>query len=197
MIIALEWWICVWKTSIWKMLAEKFWWIYIQEHTPYIKDTKKLKLTFKNFDEYLVTFLEFLKVEENRLKNIDVKNNLIILDRSIYSLLAFAYSKWKKDNIDYSQVLDYVNFENIHISDLLIIIHIDSKERINRLNKDIIRKNKTPKIFYDYDFNIGLYEYLNNIYHNKKYLIEVKNENIEHTFNKIFEIINKEICIKN
>lgn len=197
MIIALEWWICVWKTSIWQILAEKLWWIYIQEHTPYIKDTKKLKLTFKNFDEYLETFLEFLKVEENRLKDIDVKNNVIILDRSIYSLLAFAYSKWKKDNIDYSRVSEYINYENIFIPDIMFIISISSQERINRLNNDIIRKNKTPKIFYDYDFNIFIYEYLNNISHNKKYLIEVENEKIEDTFNKIFEIINKEIWTKN
>lgn len=192
MIIWLEWWICSWKTTIWKLLAEKLNWVFIEEHTPRIKNKDAFNLDFKSELDFKKAFNYFLDIELERNLDLD-KNKVYIFDRTIYSLLWFAYTKWKIDKLNY---LDTISDEEhnwkLEKIDFIFIIKIDNDTRISRLDNDFFRKNNTPELFYRYDFNEYNNYYLENINHNKKLYINW-NDSIENILNFILKTIWKNI----
>lgn len=192
MIIWIEWGICSWKTTIWKLLAEKLNWIFVEEHTPRIKNKEAFNLDLKSISDFKKTFNYFLDVELERNINID-KNKIYIFDRTIYSLLWFAYSKGKLDKLNYLNSV-YKEQYNMKINkiDFIFIIKIDNYTRINRLNNDISRKNNTPKLFYMQNFNEYNNNYLDSIIHNNKFFINW-NDSIENILNFILKKIWKNI----
>ncbi len=192
MIIGLEWWICSWKTTISKLLAEQLNWIFVEEHTPRIKNKEAFNLDFKSELDFKKTFNYFLDVELERNLNLD-KNKIYIFDRTVYSLLWFAYAKWKIDKLNYLDTINDNEYKSkIQKIDFIFIIDIDNNDRIHRLNNDIFRKNNTPELFYSCDFNKYNNCYLKNINHSKKFYINW-NDSIENILNFILKTIWKNI----
>lgn len=192
MIIWLEWGICSGKTTIWKLLAKKLGWYFIEEHTPRIKNKEAFNLEFKTAQDFLKTFKYFLDVEIERNTSLD-ENKIYIFDRTIYSLLWFAYSKWKLDNIDYISHIKMKEFsKKLKNIDYLFIINIDNNLRIERLKKDKLREKNTPSLFYKEDFNFHNNYYLNNIKIKNKFIINWEN-NLDNILKYIISKIWKNI----
>ncbi len=188
MIIWLEWWICSGKTTIWKELAKKLNWIFIEEHTPRIKNPEAFNLQFNSIWDFKKSFQYFMDTEIDRNKNINTEK-IYIFDRTIYSLLWFAYAKWKIDNKNY---LSSVKWEqqntNLQKLDYIFVIQINNTTRLQRLNTDIIRKNNTPNLFYSEKFNKYNNEFLKNLAHTNIFFID-GNQKIENILSFILKTI--------
>ena len=173
MIIGLEWGICSWKTTIWRALEKELrQFSYITEHTPLINDERAFNLSFSSYEDFLETFDFFFEAELTRTNAISVDKSYI-LDRTIYSLLGFAYTKWKLDNQNYHDtLLESLMLDNVKYPDILFIITIDNKLRIQRLSQDKQRLSITPSLFYSDAFNDYNNSYLQTISHPNKYYID-------------------------
>lgn len=151
------------KTSIVKKLCENSdSFLGIKEYTDFLENKKIPKPSFppSSTEEAKNNFLFFLQIEYFR-KNTIKKNpskNLILLDRSIFSLVAFEKGASYLTGIDiYNWALEKIVNERGKLAwpDRLIFLDIDETERTRRIKNNRL---KTPNFIVGEVFNYGFKE---------------------------------------
>lgn len=108
-----------------------------------------------------------LAIERERKKFVDnLKSNIFVYDRSIFSFLAISFAYYKFGIIDYFDdylyfIIDGLKKDKYSIPDYLVYLNIDNKELLKRIAK---KKKHLPDYWISRKFNLYYNEFLSLVY---------------------------------
>lgn len=159
----------------------------------YIEFTKTFPNFPKDYDDVLKAWDFFINLEKKRKNTADWRAPIVVLDRSILSILAYNYaiSRFTDGKIHYLDVdLKCLNNQGWMIPDVCIYLEISDSEISRRHQKETGRYDK---ILLNSKFNASLREFyidkISGIFPSMEFRKINANEPIEKVFSEVQEVI--------